>query len=412
MNDWREFVVGEPQSQTIDAAKEKIWTRDFVLICLANFFVFLGFQMTLPTIPLFVEHLGGNDQLIGLVVGIFTFSALIVRPFAGHALEAKGRRFVFLIGLAIFVLSVGSYSLITSILLLFMMRVIQGIGWGFSTTASGTIATDIIPASRRGEGMGYYGLSGNIALAFGPSLGLLLAGMLSFAPLFLICAALGLASLLFAANITYKKIEQPQKLAHHKWDIYEKSALEPSILLFFLTVTFGGIASFLPLYTAEKGISGIQWYFLLYALALMVTRTFAGQLYDKKGHQAVFIPGAAFILLAMLLLAWLPNNMILFTAAILYGLGFGTVQPALQAWSVERAARDRKGMANATFFAFFDLGVGVGAIVFGQISHWFGYASIYLTAALSVSLSILFYLFVLKREKTLYKQREKRVAQK
>jgi MFS family permease len=412
MNDWREFVVGEPQSQTIDAAKEKIWTRDFVLICLANFFVFLGFQMTLPTIPLFVEHLGGNDQLIGLVVGIFTFSALIVRPFAGHALEAKGRRFVFLIGLAIFVLSVGSYSLITSILLLFMMRVIQGIGWGFSTTASGTIATDIIPASRRGEGMGYYGLSGNIALAFGPSLGLLLAGMLSFAPLFLICAALGLASLLFAANITYKKIEQPQKLAHHKWDIYEKSALEPSILLFFLTVTFGGIASFLPLYTAEKGISGIQWYFLLYALALMVTRTFAGQLYDKKGHQAVFIPGAALILLAMLLLAWLPNNMILFTAAILYGLGFGTVQPALQAWSVERAARDRKGMANATFFAFFDLGVGVGAIVFGQISHWFGYASIYLTAALSVSLSILFYLFVLKREKTLYKQREKRVAQK
>jgi MFS family permease len=412
MNDWREFVVGEPQSQTIDAAKEKIWTRDFVLICLANFFVFLGFQMTLPTIPLFVEHLGGNDQLIGLVVGIFTFSALVVRPFAGHALETRGRRFVFLIGLAIFVLSVGSYSFITSILLLFMMRVIQGIGWGFSTTASGTIATDIIPASRRGEGMGYYGLSGNIALAFGPSLGLLLAGMLSFTPLFLICAALGLASLLFAANITYKKIEQPQKLAHHKWDIYEKSALEPSILLFFLTVTFGGIASFLPLYTAEKGISGIQWYFLLYALALMVTRTFAGQLYDKKGHQAVFIPGAALILLAMLLLAWLPNNMILFTAAILYGLGFGTVQPALQAWSVERAARDRKGMANATFFAFFDLGVGVGAMVFGQISHWFGYASIYLTAALSVSLSVLFYLFVLKREKTLYKRREKRVAQK
>jgi MFS family permease len=392
--------------------KEKIWTKDFVLICLANFFVFLGFQMTLPTIPLFVEHLGGNDQLIGLVVGIFTFSALVVRPFAGHALETRGRRFVFLIGLAIFVLSVGSYSFITSILLLFMMRVIQGIGWGFSTTASGTIATDIIPASRRGEGMGYYGLSGNIALAFGPSLGLLLAGMLSFTPLFLICAALGLASLLFAANITYKKIEQPQKPAHHKWDIYEKSALEPSILLFFLTVTFGGIASFLPLYTAEKGISGIQWYFLLYALALMVTRTFAGQLYDKKGHQAVFIPGAALILLAMLLLAWLPNNMILFTAAILYGLGFGMVQPALQAWSVERAARDRKGMANATFFAFFDLGVGVGAMVFGQISHWFGYASIYLTAALSVSLSVLFYLFVLKREKTLYKRREKRVAQK
>jgi MFS family permease len=402
MNDWRELTVGEPQSQTIiDANKEKIWTKDFVLICLANFFVFLGFQMTLPTIPLFVEHLGGNDQLIGLVVGIFTFAALMVRPFAGHALETKGRRFVFLLGLAIFVLSVGSYSFIASIFLLFMMRVIQGIGWGFSTTASGTIATDIIPASRRGEGMGYYGLSGNLALAFGPSMGLLLAGMLSFRHLFLICAVLGLASLLFASNITYKKIGQPQVQAHNKWDIYEKSALEPSILLFFLTVTFGGIASFLPLYTAQKEISGIQWYFLLYALALMVTRTFAGRLYDRKGHQAVFIPGAALIFIAMLLLAWLPSNVILFAAAILYGLGFGTVQPALQAWSVEKAAKNRKGMANATFFAFFDLGVGVGAMVFGQIGHWFGYSSIYITAALSVLISISFYLYILHKNKTL-----------
>ncbi|WP_420768403.1 MFS transporter [Parageobacillus thermoglucosidasius] len=391
------------RSSAVIEAKEKIWTKDFVLICLANFFVFLGFQMTLPTIPLFVEYLGGNDQLIGLVVGIFTFSALIMRPFAGHALETKGRRFVFLLGLAIFVISVGSYSFITSIVLLFMMRVIQGIGWGFSTTAAGTIATDIIPASRRGEGMGYYGLSGNLALAFGPSAGLLLAGILPFHHLFLICATLGLASLLFAANITYKKVEKQQMQAQHKWDIYEKSALEPSVLLFFLTVTFGGIASFLPLYAAEKGVSGIQWYFLLYALALMVTRTFAGRLYDKKGHRAVFIPGAALILIAMLLLAWLPNNVVLFAAAILYGLGFGTVQPALQAWSVERAAKNRKGMANATFFAFFDLGVGVGAMIFGQISHWFGYSSIYITAAFSVLVSISFYLYILHRNKKMLK---------
>jgi MFS family permease len=391
--------VNVQRSNAMVEVKEKIWTKDFVYICLANFFAFLGFQMTLPTIPLFVEHLGGNDQLIGLVVGIFTFSALMMRPFAGHALETKGRRFVFLLGLAIFVISVGSYSFITSILLLFMMRGIQGIGWGFSTTAAGTIATDIIPASRRGEGMGYYGLSGNLALAFGPSAGLLLAEMLSFSHLFLICAALGLASLLFALNITYKKIGQPQVREHNKWDIYEKSALEPSILLFFLTVTFGGIASFLPLYTAQKGISGIQWYFLLYALALMVTRPFAGQLYDKKGHRAVFIPGAALIFIAMLLLAWLPSNVILFTAAILYGLGFGTVQPALQAWSVEKAAKNRKGMANATFFAFFDLGVGVGAMIFGQVSHWFGYSSIYVTAALSVLISISFYLYILHKNK-------------
>lgn len=165
------------------------------------------------------------------------------------------------------------------------------------------------------------------------------------------------------------------------------------MLLFFLTITFGGIASFLPLYTAEKHISGIQLYFLFYAAALMVTRTFAGQLYDRKGHQAVYIPGTIAILLAMVLLAWLPNSLVLYAAAILYGLGFGTVQPALQAWSIEKAPISRRGMANATFFSFFDLGVGVGAIVFGQIGHLFGYSSIYKSAAISVFLSMLLYLY-------------------
>ncbi|WP_312475168.1 MFS transporter [Neobacillus sp.] len=379
--------------------KEKIWTKDFVLICLANFFIFLGFQMTLPTIPLFVEDLGGNDQLIGFVVGIFTFSSLLLRPYAGKSLETKGRGFVYFIGLAIFVLSVGSFGFLTSIVFLFVMRVVQGVGWGFSTTASGTIATDLIPASRRGEGMGYYGLSGNLALAFGPSLGLILTGIISFKQFFLICAGLGLMALLLSSRISYKKVEQKPARAKAKLDLYEKGALKPSMLMFFITVTFGGIAAFLPLYTAEKHIAGIQLYFLLYAIALMVTRAFAGQLYDRKGHQAVFIPGTLLILTAMILLSWLPNSTILFVAAVLYGLGFGTVQPALQAWSIEKVPNNRRGMANATFYSFFDLGVGIGAMVFGQIGHLLGYSSIYSTSAVSIFISMLLYVYFLYKER-------------
>ncbi|MCM3023865.1 MFS transporter [Heyndrickxia ginsengihumi] len=387
--------------QDLRVNEAKIWTRDFIFICLANFFVFLGFQMTLPTIPLFVKHLGGTDQLIGFVVGIFIFSALLLRPFAGHALESKGRKIVYLFGLLIFVLSVGSYSIAPSILFLFLMRIIQGIGWGFSTTAAGTIATDIIPASKRGEGLGYYGLSGNLALAFGPSLGLFLSNAIPFHILFLICSFLGLLAFILAIQIRYKKVEKKEKTESttFKVDIYEKNALMPSVLLFFVTVTFGGIATFLPLYTAEKHIAGIQWYFLIYALALMVTRTFAGRLYDKKGHQAIFIPGAFMIIVAMILLSWLPSTLVLFVAAFCYGLGFGSVQPALQAWAMEKTPINRKGMANATFFSFFDLGIGIGAMVFGQIGDLFGYFSIYITSACSVTLSILLYIAILLKDR-------------
>ncbi|WP_235848537.1 MFS transporter [Litchfieldia alkalitelluris] len=382
--------------------KEKIWTRDFVLICISNFFIFLGFQMTLPTIPLFVEKLGGNDQLIGAVVGIFTFSALLVRPYAGHALESKGRRFVYLTGLVIFVIAVGSFGFLPTIAFLFFMRVIQGVGWGFSTTASGTIASDIIPPKRRGEGMGYYGLSGNIALAFGPSLGLILVGIISFSQLFMICAILGLAAFFLSSRINYKQVYLTQQTTtKSKWDIYEKSALEPAMLLFFITVTFGGIASFLPLYTAQKGIEGIQLYFLVFALALMASRTFAGKIYDRKGHRAVFIPGAVCIMVAMVLLAWLPNMTILISAAILYGIGFGSVQPALQAWAIEKSPKHRRGMATATFFSSFDLGVGIGALLFGQIGHLFGYHTIYQTSAVSVCIAIILYIILLfKQRKT------------
>ena len=377
---------------------DKIWTRDFILICLANFFIFLGFQMTLPTLPLFVKELGGSDQLIGVIVGIFTFSALLFRPYAGHSLESKGRKFVYMFGLSVFVVSVGSYAFITSIVLLFVMRIAQGIGWGFSTTATGTIATDLIPPKRRGEGMGYFGLSGNLALAFGPALGLTLVDLISFSQLFLICSISGLVAFLLSSKIRYKRVEKsPHKTVTVKFDIFEKTAVQPSVLLFFITVTFGGITSFLPLYATQKGIAGIESYFLVYAIFLMLSRTFAGKIYDQKGHIYVFLPGTIMIFIAMLLLSWLPSTFGMLVAAGIYGLGFGSVQPALQAWAVDKAPDNRKGMANATFFSFFDLGVGLGAMGFGVLATLFGYHVIYLTAAGSVLLSISLYVYLLIR---------------
>ncbi|HEY4600759.1 MAG TPA: MFS transporter [Cerasibacillus sp.] len=380
-------------------ASDKIWTRDFILVCLANFFVFIGFQMTLPTIPLFVKELGGSDQMIGVIVGIFTFSSLIVRPYAGHALETKGRRFVYIFGLFIFTLSLGAFAWITSIGLLIMIRLVQGVGFGFASTATGTIATDLIPPKRRGEGMGYFGLSGNLALALGPSLGLTLAGMITFKQLFLITAITGVIALLLATTIRYKEVEPAPKVesTSFKFDVFEKTALNPSILLFFITISFGGIASFLPLYAAQKGVSGIEGYFLMYALFLMLSRVVAGRIYDLKGHIYVFLPGAILIFVALLLLAWLPNTFTLLFAASIYGFGFGSVQPALQAWAVEEAAPNRKGMANATFFSSFDLGVGVGAIAFGQMAYLFDYGVIYLAAAGSVMIAMLYYVMILFR---------------
>ena len=149
--------------------KQKFITRDFVLICISNFFLFLGFQMTLPMLPFFISDIGGSDQIIGVIIGFFTFSALFTRSFAGYALETQGRKIVYVLGLVIFVITIGAYAFISSLALIFLVRLLQGIGWGCSGTASGTIASDLIPSSRRGEGMGIYALGANTALAIGPA---------------------------------------------------------------------------------------------------------------------------------------------------------------------------------------------------------------------------------------------------
>ena len=184
-----------------------------------------------------------------------------------------------------------------------------------------------------------------------------------------------------------------------KFDVFEKTAVQPALLLFFITVTFGGIASFLPLYAAQKQVGGIETYFLVYAIFLLISRTFAGRIYDEKGHIYVFPPGVILIFIAMLLLAWLPNSFVLLFAAGLYGLGFGSVQPALQAWAVDKAPGNRKGMANATFFSFFDLGVGFGALTFGQLAFHLGYGAIYIASACSVLVSLMLYVYLHIRAK-------------
>lgn len=358
--------------------------------------------MTLPTIPLFIFSLGGSDRLIGLLVGLFTFSALISRTMAGNLLETYGRKIIYISGLVIFVITISSYSFISSLLFLFIVRLFQGFGWGFSGTASGTIAGDIIPPERRGEGMGIYALGANLALAIGPGIALYFHGVMDIRWLFLVSAFFGGVALFLSLPLKIRKQERDRSKTSNiklKDKLFEVTVWKPSLLLFFITFTFGGISSFLPLHVQKQGVGGIKLYFTVYAIALLFSRFLSGRLYDRKGIAIVFIPGTILITLAMLLLAWLPNSASLLIAASLYGLGFGSIQPSLQSWMFMSAPKHRRGIATATFFSAFDLGVGLGALLFGQLSYLWGYRIIYIVSAFMVLVSLqLFFLFRLKEK--------------
>ncbi|EAX47638.1 major facilitator superfamily MFS_1 [Thermosinus carboxydivorans Nor1] len=376
-----------------DSPREQLWTRDFILICTTNLFIFCGFQMLMPTLPVYAKHLGGSDAAAGLIVGSVSVAAVLMRPVAGQALDYYGRKGIFLAGLVVFISAVLAYIWAPSLGVLLLIRFIHGFGWGATSTAASTVAADIIPKARLGEGMGYFGLTTTVAMAFAPALGLYLTSHFSFTVLFLASAFIVAIAAGLALSIGYRHINA----AKAKTFLLEKAALRPALVIFFVTMTYGAVVSFLALYAAQQGIDNIGPFFTVYAIALAVARPLSGRLADRRGFDIVVIPGVVLIMVAMFLL-YLANSFAWFLAAgIVYGIGFGAVQPGLQAMSVLKAPPNRRGAANATFFIGFDLGIGFSSVLWGLVSQAFGYKAMYLWTVVPALLALSIYIIIGRR---------------
>jgi len=375
-------------------AVERLWTKDFLLVILMNLLLFFGFQMLLPTLPVYVLDLGGEESMAGLVIGIFTASAVLVRPYAGKLLDALGRKIVLVAGLIVFLVSVLGYNWAPTVMLLLLLRFIHGFGWGAASTATGTIAADIISRSRLGEGMGYFGLAGTLAMALAPLVGLSIIASFGFTTLFLFSAALVLLALVVVNFMTFMDISSEQGRQKVKPALFEKSAWRPSLVMFFITMTYGAVVAFIALYAAQRQVENIGLFFTVYAITLTVSRPLAGRMADRLGVDKVVIPGIIFILLTMVVLAQAGSLAVFLLAGIIYGVGFGAVQPSLQALVVQNIPPTRRGAANGTFFSAFDLGIGAGSLIWGAVAQAVGYSQMYLWAIIPALLGLLTYHFL------------------
>ncbi len=372
---------------------EKLWTKDFILVILMNLLLFFGFQMLMPTIPLYVQSLGGEDTMAGLVLGIFTISAVLIRPYAGKLLDTRGRRIVLLTGLIIFLFSVIGYNWAPNLVLLLALRFIHGFGWGAASTATGTIAADIIPKSRLGEGMGFFGLAGTLSMALAPLVGLTIIAEYSFTTLFFFSAALVVLSILVVNFITFIDLTKINDTGKVKPSLFEKAALRPSLVMFFITMTYGAVVGFIALYADWRQVENIGLFFTVYAISLAVTRPVAGRLADQHGFEKTIFPGLVLIIITMVLLAQASSLGIFLLAGVVYGIGFGAAQPSLQAMVVKNVPPNRRGAANGTFFSAFDLGIGAGATIWGVVAQTIGYSQMYLWATVPAVLGLLVYHF-------------------
>lgn len=383
-----------PNSATIHKPAP-LWTKDFILITLANLSMFLGLQVLLPTLPVFVGKMGGGDLHVGLVMGVFTVAAMLVRPWAGFMIDTRGRRGILIGGLGIFIAAVIAFNWAGGVLILLLMRFVHGLGWGACSTAAGTVAADVIPAPRMGEGMGYFGLATAVSMAVAPAAGIFLINNYSFTHLFYVSALLGATAVILALGVRYKKVENESNAARPT--LFEKSALLPSLVIFFVTTTFGSIVSFIILYANERGIENIGPFFSVFALIMLVSRPISGILVDRRGYDIVVIPGLLLLVSAMLILSASHTLWMFLTAAACYGLGFGSVQPSMQALAVRNVEPNRRGAVNSIFFSAFDLGVGGGAMLWGILAQHTGYSLMYTTASTSGMLAFIIYIILKKK---------------
>lgn len=370
---------------------DKLWTKDFILITLSNLLVFLNLHVLLPTFPSYVkEEFQANDFTVSLVISLFAVSAIITRFLAAGALQKGKINQVLFLGLTITIMTTAGYYWCGTLVFFLLMRIIYGAGFGMLSTTVPTMVTYVIPSKRLGEGIGYFGLSTSLALSLGPMIGLFLLGNFGFGTLIFVSSLL----LVFIFPLLYFKKSNPSastKLHKHteKKTFIPKAIIMPVILNFLLSLTYSGILSFIALFGQKNNIPNVGYFFLFNALATIMIRPISGRIFDRKGHNAVLIPGSIMVFFGLILLTFSTTTLFLIFSALVYGLGFGMIQPTVQAWMIKIMPKERRGTANSLFYNSLDLGIALGSMLLGMIAMKTSYITMYRVSAFSMVLFLL-----------------------
>src|SRR5262245_9355066 len=366
----------------------RILTTNFVLVCASSFLFSGSMALLLTILPLYVmQELHGSQSQVGLVAGVFTAAAVLARPRSGRLVDEWGRKAGLSLGAFLFAVCPALFPWATSVSLLLGVRFLHGIGIAAYTTGAGTLVADISPLERRGEAMGYFGVALNMAMAVGPALGAMLLPTLGFAWLFWLSAAVASGSFLFTLQLS----EPPRPPQHGRAPLLSREALFPALIMASTTVTFGAVASFLPLLVFEKNLGNPGLFFAVYSVGLIVSRAWAGKLSDRFGRAVVILPGMVLISVAMGVLAFATSLLHLLIAAVLNGVGYGGVQPTLLALAVDRASPRARGAALATVMGAIDVGIGVSAVGLGLVLEWSNFTWTYLCAGAVVLVGALMF---------------------
>ena len=383
--------------------KDRLVTPSYCFILAANFLLYFGFWLLIPVLPFYLsEVFSAGNSTIGIILSCYTVAALCIRPFSGYFLDSFARKPLYLMAYFIFMTMFAGYIIAGSLTLFILFRTIQGVSFGMVTVGGNTVVIDIMPSSRRGEGLGYYGLSNNIAMAVGPMSGLFLhdAGM-SFTTIF--CCSLGscIAGFVCASLVKtpYKPPVKREPISLDRFILLK--GIPAGISLLLLSIPYGMTTNYVAMYAKQIGINATTGFFFTFmAIGMAISRIFSGKIVDRGKITQVISAGLYLVVFCFFLLSacvYLINwndmlcTVVFFAVALLLGVGFGIMFPAYNTLFVNLAPNSQRGTATSTYLTSWDVGIGIGMLAGGYIAEVSTFDKAYLFGACLTIVSMLYF---------------------
>ena len=383
--------------------KDRLVTPGYCFILVANFLLYFGFWLLIPVLPFYLsEVFQAGNSTIGIILSCYTVAALCIRPFSGYLLDSFARKPLYLLAYFIFMSMFAGYIIAGSLTLFILFRIIHGVSSGMVTVGGNTVVIDIMPSSRRGEGLGYYGLSNNIAMAVGPMSGLFLhdAGM-SYTTIF--CCSLGscLAGFLCATLVKtpYKPPVKREPISLDRFILLK--GIPAGISLLLLSIPYGMTTNYVAMYAKEIGINVTTGFFFTFmAVGMAISRIFSGKIVDRGKITQVISAGLYIVVISFFLLSacvyiieWDARvcNVVFFAVALLLGVGFGIMFPAYNTLFVNLAPNNQRGTATSTYLTSWDVGIGIGMLAGGYIAEISTFDKAYFFGACLTIVSMLYF---------------------
>ena len=387
---------------------ERLWNRNYCKVMAANFTLFFAFYVLTPLLPLYLsEHFGATKDVIGLVLSGYTITALLVRPFSGYVVDTFPRKTVLMIAFGAFAIFFAGYLAASTLLMFTIVRTLHGGPFGSVTTANATVAIDVLPSSRRTEGIGYYGLSNNLAMATAPTIGIWLYQLTdSFDFLFWLALIVACAGWLIDSTVKLKPKAAaapsagPSHLSLDRFFLTRGWLLGVNMIAFGFS--FGVLSNYLAIYGKEvMGITGgTGTYFLLCSIGLILSRLQGSKALraGRVTHNAA--EGMVISLVGYTLFIFMPtlfagNHIAIMTgyygSALLIGLGNGHMWPTFQNMTINVARNNQRGTANSTILISWDIGMGLGILIGGIVAELLGYSAAFWTVVLINSIGVATY---------------------